>query len=222
MQAVFDALRTTWGSLDFVVHAIAFSDKAELKGRYADTSRENFVAHHADLVLLLHRGGADGGRADAGGRQPADAHLWRLDARHAELQRHGRRQGGAGGVRALSRRRFRRARHPRQRHLRRPDPHARRRRGLRRAAHVQLSAGQRAAAPGDRHRGRRRRGALPAQRPLARGDRRGPLRRLRLQYRRHAAPRPHQSAATRSRRATRRNRLFSHTGGKSSRKSQRR
>ena len=42
MQAVFDALRSTWGSLDFVVHAIAFSDKAELKGRYADTSRENF------------------------------------------------------------------------------------------------------------------------------------------------------------------------------------
>jgi enoyl-[acyl-carrier protein] reductase I len=42
VQAVFDALRTTWGSLDFVVHAIAFSDKAELKGRYADTSRENF------------------------------------------------------------------------------------------------------------------------------------------------------------------------------------
>jgi enoyl-[acyl-carrier protein] reductase I len=43
MRAVFDALRTAWGSLDFVVHAIAFSDKAELKGRYADTSRDNFV-----------------------------------------------------------------------------------------------------------------------------------------------------------------------------------
>jgi enoyl-[acyl-carrier protein] reductase I len=43
MQAVFDALRTTWGSLDFAVHAIAFSDKAELKGRYADTSRDNFI-----------------------------------------------------------------------------------------------------------------------------------------------------------------------------------
>lgn len=42
MQAVFDALRAAWGSIDFVVHAIAFSDKAELKGRYADTSRENF------------------------------------------------------------------------------------------------------------------------------------------------------------------------------------
>ncbi len=43
MQAVFNALGAAWGSLDFAVHAIAFSDKAELKGRYADTSRENFV-----------------------------------------------------------------------------------------------------------------------------------------------------------------------------------
>jgi enoyl-[acyl-carrier protein] reductase I len=43
MQAVFDALGKSWGSLDFVVHAIAFSDKAELKGRYADTTRANFA-----------------------------------------------------------------------------------------------------------------------------------------------------------------------------------
>ncbi len=43
MAAVFDALKKAWGGLDFAVHAIAFSDKAELKGRYADTSRENFV-----------------------------------------------------------------------------------------------------------------------------------------------------------------------------------
>ena len=42
VQAVFEALKAAWGSLDFVVHAIAFSDKAELKGRYADTSRGNF------------------------------------------------------------------------------------------------------------------------------------------------------------------------------------
>jgi len=42
MQAVFDGLGAAWGSLDFIVHAIAFSDKTELKGRYADTSRENF------------------------------------------------------------------------------------------------------------------------------------------------------------------------------------
>ena len=42
VQAVFDTLGAHWGGLDFVVHAIAFSDKSELKGRYADTSRENF------------------------------------------------------------------------------------------------------------------------------------------------------------------------------------
>jgi enoyl-[acyl-carrier protein] reductase I len=40
--AVFEALREKWGRLDFLVHAIGFSDKNELKGRYADTSRENF------------------------------------------------------------------------------------------------------------------------------------------------------------------------------------
>ncbi len=38
----FDQLRSQWGGLDFVVHAIGFSDKNELKGLYADTSRENF------------------------------------------------------------------------------------------------------------------------------------------------------------------------------------
>jgi len=43
MASVFDAIGKTWGRLDFAVHAIAFSDKAELKGRYAETSRENFA-----------------------------------------------------------------------------------------------------------------------------------------------------------------------------------
>jgi enoyl-[acyl-carrier protein] reductase I len=42
VDAVFEALRAKWRQLDFLVHAIAFSDKSELKGRYADTSRENF------------------------------------------------------------------------------------------------------------------------------------------------------------------------------------
>ncbi|WP_293855772.1 enoyl-ACP reductase FabI [uncultured Alsobacter sp.] len=42
VDAVFESLRQAWGSVDFVVHAIGFSDKNELKGRYADTSRENF------------------------------------------------------------------------------------------------------------------------------------------------------------------------------------
>ena len=42
MDAVFDALKREWGGVDFVVHAIAYSDKEELKGRYLDTSRANF------------------------------------------------------------------------------------------------------------------------------------------------------------------------------------
>jgi enoyl-[acyl-carrier protein] reductase I len=40
---VFAEIRKTWDSLDFVVHALAFSDRRELGGRYADTSRENFI-----------------------------------------------------------------------------------------------------------------------------------------------------------------------------------
>ncbi|UVC09540.1 enoyl-ACP reductase FabI [Rhizobium sp. TH2] len=39
---VFAELRERWGGLDFVVHAIGFSDKNELKGLYADTTRDNF------------------------------------------------------------------------------------------------------------------------------------------------------------------------------------
>jgi enoyl-[acyl-carrier protein] reductase I len=41
--AVFAALAERWGRLDFLVHAIAFSDKEELKGKYVETSRGNFL-----------------------------------------------------------------------------------------------------------------------------------------------------------------------------------
>jgi enoyl-[acyl-carrier protein] reductase I len=43
MDAVFAALEKSWGRLDFLVHAIAFADKAELDGRYVDTSEDNFT-----------------------------------------------------------------------------------------------------------------------------------------------------------------------------------
>ncbi len=42
VDAAFEEIKEKWGSLDFVLHALAFSDRTELKGRYADTSRENF------------------------------------------------------------------------------------------------------------------------------------------------------------------------------------
>ncbi len=42
IDAVFNDIQQRWGSLDFVVHAIAYSDKTELDGRYVDTSQDNF------------------------------------------------------------------------------------------------------------------------------------------------------------------------------------
>jgi enoyl-[acyl-carrier protein] reductase I len=42
VERVFEEIRKQWGSLDFVVHALAFSDRNELKGRYCDTTRANF------------------------------------------------------------------------------------------------------------------------------------------------------------------------------------
>ncbi|MCK5165825.1 MAG: enoyl-ACP reductase FabI [Rhodospirillaceae bacterium] len=69
LEATFAEIEKRWGKLDFVVHAVAYSDKDELKGRYIDTSRENFlnsmevsvfsfthVAKHAQP--LLNEGGS--------------------------------------------------------------------------------------------------------------------------------------------------------------------
>lgn len=42
VDVTFDAIKQAWGKMDFLVHAIGFSDKNELKGRYADTTRANF------------------------------------------------------------------------------------------------------------------------------------------------------------------------------------
>ena len=43
IDALFETLKEKWGTLDFIVHAIGFSDKNELRGRYVDTSRHNFL-----------------------------------------------------------------------------------------------------------------------------------------------------------------------------------
>jgi enoyl-[acyl-carrier protein] reductase I len=42
LDRTFDTLGESWGNIDFVLHALAYSDKAELNGRYVDTSRDNF------------------------------------------------------------------------------------------------------------------------------------------------------------------------------------
>lgn len=43
VDRVFDRIKSTWGGLDFVVHALAYSDPRELAGRYVDTTRDNFT-----------------------------------------------------------------------------------------------------------------------------------------------------------------------------------
>lgn len=42
VDKVFAGVEKQWGGLDFLIHAVAFSDKSQLKGHYADTTRENF------------------------------------------------------------------------------------------------------------------------------------------------------------------------------------
>ncbi|MFA7638891.1 MAG: enoyl-ACP reductase FabI [Parvibaculum sp.] len=59
MDAVFERLTKEWGKLDFLVHAIAYSDKSELDGRYVDTTLDNFTASMAiscySLAALCQR-----------------------------------------------------------------------------------------------------------------------------------------------------------------------
>src|SRR5271166_3667012 len=43
VDSIFSTIGAAWGSLDFLVHCIGFSDRNELRGRYADTSRDNFI-----------------------------------------------------------------------------------------------------------------------------------------------------------------------------------
>ena len=69
MDAVFAELARQWDRLDFLVHAIAFSDKAELDGRYVDTTEANFTRDDADLLLLVHGAGPARREADGAGRR---------------------------------------------------------------------------------------------------------------------------------------------------------
>ena len=50
---LFQDIKTKWGEIDFVVHAVAFSDKSELSGEYLNTTRENFLRSMLILVFLL-------------------------------------------------------------------------------------------------------------------------------------------------------------------------
>ena len=85
VDAVFDALKAEWGQIDFLVHAIGFSDKNELKGRYADTTRANFSRTMVISVFSFTEVARKAAAMMTAGRRLAHADLRRLDARHAEL-----------------------------------------------------------------------------------------------------------------------------------------
>ncbi len=113
----------------------------------------------ADLVLFIHRARPARRKADAERRVARNAHLLRRREVDAPLQRHGRRQGRARGVGALSRRRSRREGDSRERDLVGPDQDAGRIGHRRLPLHPQMERAQCAAAA-DRHDrgGRRHRG----------------------------------------------------------------
>ncbi len=98
-MSLFAASSRRWGRLDFVVHAIAFSDKDELKGKYIDTTRANFLRTLDISCYSFTDVCRRAAPLDDGGRQPADPDLFRRRAGHAALQRDGRRQGSARGQR---------------------------------------------------------------------------------------------------------------------------
>ena len=51
----FNDIKDKWGKIDFVVHAVAFSDRSELSGEYINTSRENFLKSMLIFMLFLYR-----------------------------------------------------------------------------------------------------------------------------------------------------------------------
>ena len=189
IDAVFDVLREKWGKIDFVVHAIAFSDKDQLDGRYLETTADNFsktmliscysltaIAQRAEKLLT------DGGSILT--LTYYGAEKWMP---HYNVM--GVAKGGAGGERALSRRRSRREEHPRQRDFGGADQDAGGVRHRRFPLHPEMERIQRADAPHRDHRGSRRQRAVSAVGPVARRHRRGASRRFRLSRRRHEAPR---------------------------------
>ena len=107
IAAAFDLLQREWGSLDILVHAVAFAPREALTGSFVDnTSPRGLPDGPRCLQLQPHRPGPRRGAADG---RPAGAVLTLsyLGAvrSHPELQRHGTGQGQPGGQRALPGRR---------------------------------------------------------------------------------------------------------------------
>ena len=162
IDAVFDVLAGEMGQDRFRGARDRVLRQGPARRPLSRNHRRQFLQDHADLLLL-----ADGDRAarrKASGRRrlDPDADLLRRREMDAALQRDGGRQGGAGGERALSRRRSRREEHPRQRDLGRADQDAGRVRHRRFPLYPEVERIQRADAPHRHDRGGRRQRAVSA------------------------------------------------------------
>ena len=158
LDATFDAVKKAWGTLDFVVHAIAFSDKEELKGQYVTTSRANFQ-QTMDISCYSFTAVAERARH----LMPNGGSMLTLSYFGAErVMPHYNVMGVAKAAlecsRALSRRRSRHRADPRQRDLRRADQDPGGLGHRRLPPHPALERAERAARPQrlDRGSGRRR------------------------------------------------------------------
>ena len=101
LDAAFVALKSHWETIDFVVHAIAFSDREQLDGRYVDTTADNFSQ---TLLVSCYSFTAIAQRAEKmmpNGGSMLTLTYYGVAEMDAALQRDGRGQGRAGSVRAL-------------------------------------------------------------------------------------------------------------------------
>ena len=187
IDAAFQAVESAWGSLDFVVHAIAFSDKDQLDGRYVDTTADNFtktmliscysftaIAQRAEKLM---RNGGSMLTLTYYGAEKWMPHYNVMGLAKAALECSVRYLAADLGSEE----------YPRQRDLRRADQDACGVRHRRLPLHPEMERIQHAApSQCDARRCRRCRDLFPV-RPVARRDRRNPSRRCRLPHRRHQA-----------------------------------
>ena len=95
IDAAFAAVQSAWGSIDFLVHAIAFSDKDQLDGRYIETTAENFTKTLLISCYSIHRDRPACGKVDAQWRLNVDIDLLRVREMDAALQCDGSSEGRA-------------------------------------------------------------------------------------------------------------------------------
>ena len=188
IDAVFEEVKRLWGSIDFVVHCIAFSDKDELTGRYVETSEGNFTK---SLLISCYSFTAIAQRAEKlmneggslltltyYGAEKWMPHYNVMGVAKAALEASVRYLAADLGPQE----------HPRQRHLGGPDQDARRLRHRRFPLHSEVERVQLAAAPHGHHRGGRRDGRLSRLRHVPRHDRRDPACGCGLPRGRHEEP----------------------------------